>query len=101
VQIKPVPPWNHAKGHFEIIAKFDGGPGLPGVIAGGLDTAPAQASLVFETGDVIALPAMEREGDLGEGFECLLGVNPGGGITILSETVGLFYFLSIHDGSPG
>ena len=50
-----------------------------------------QAEVVLKAADVVALPAVEGNGDVGEFFEGLFGIYSGILILALSEFVGAFY----------
>jgi hypothetical protein len=61
VQVEAVPARNEAVGPVEILAQLDRRAGFARVVAGGHDAAAQPAIRVFETTDIIALPAVQAD----------------------------------------
>ena len=74
-------------GLVEVCAEFVGVAGFAGVVSGGGDAA-AEGGGGFEAGDVVALPAVEGDGDGGECGEGFVGVYAEGGVLFFGEGVG-------------
>ena len=63
VEIEAMVSRDHAQGCFDVAAQFGDGARLAWVIAGGLDAAAGeQRARPLETADVVALPAVQRDG---------------------------------------
>ena len=60
------------------------------VTAGKKDEAAKLLPGVLEAADIIPLPAMNGDGDVGKLLECFSGVHAQGGIAFFGEAVGLF-----------
>ena len=67
---------DQALGLLDILAYLLDITGLAGIVTGSLDTARKLAVRVFETGYVIRLPAVQREGDILQFLQCLVGIDP-------------------------
>lgn len=89
VQVQAVFAGNEGERHFQIGSEFFGGAGFAGVISGNGDAAAEGLGGVFEAGDVVALPAVEGDGDGGELAEGGFGIDAEGGVAFLSEAVGV------------
>ena len=66
--------------------QFLGRARLAGVISRCLNTA-AQRSVGFKTADIVSLPAMNGDGDIGKAGERLFGVYAEGGVCLFCEFV--------------
>ena len=67
---------DQALGLLDILAYLLDITGLAGIVTGSLDTARKLAVRVFETGYVIRLPAVQREGDILQFLQRLVGIDP-------------------------
>ncbi len=88
VQVEAVCAGQQAVDHVQVAAQFVGVAGFAGVVAGGGDAAGERAAGVLEAAHVIALPAVQGEGDGGEGVEGGIGVHAQGGVALFGEGVG-------------
>ena len=76
---------------IEIGAKFIGGAGLAGVVAGDGEAAAEFVTRVLETADVVALPAVQRNGDGLQPLERAFGVDAQRGIAFFRQRKGAFH----------
>jgi hypothetical protein len=90
VEVEAVPAGNERQRLLEVGAQFIGRAGLARVIAGDGQPAAGRGAGVFKAADVVALPAVNRDGDAGEGLECGVGVHTGLGVAFAGEAVGAF-----------
>jgi hypothetical protein len=93
MEVEPVLSGDHRQRGVEVATEFIGRAGAAGVVAGHGQTAADRSPLGFEPADVVALPAMQRHGDLRQGRESLLGVHPESLVTLTRELVGGFDLL--------
>ena len=70
--------------------------GLARIVAGGLNAARQLAVLIFESGHVVRLPAVQRQGDTLQFFQCLVGIDSDGRIPLAGDAVSLFDQLGFH-----
>ena len=69
-------PRNQSGSLIEVSLQFPNAPRAPGVIAGRLNAAAAGGfRMIFKPGNIIALPAMERNWDGSEGFKGSFGID--------------------------
>src|SRR5262245_52797600 len=67
---------------IEVIAQFVGVACAAGVIAGDGESTADFVAGVFEAADIIALPALERDGDGGEAAQGAVNIDSRGGVTL-------------------
>ena len=88
VDIQAVLARNERKRLVEVGAEFLNRARLAGVVAGGLNAAAFEFRAgFFEPADIIALPAMQGDRRLGEGFEGGFGVHAEGGVLFAGRGV--------------
>ena len=97
VQVEPVRSRNQAQRGVEVSAEFLGGAGFAGIIAGRLNASAAQGRRrMFESADIIALPAMQGNWECFKRFQGRVSVHAQCGILLFCERVTLFNLLRIH-----
>ena len=82
---------------FDVLAHFVDVAGFAGIVTGSLDTAGELSVGVFETGHVVGLPAVQRQGYFGDLFEHGIGIDADFGIARFGGFVG-FQNLSFFHG---
>ena len=70
---------------FEVGAQFVRRAGLAGVVAGDREPAAEFVARVFESADVVALPAMQGDRDRRHFLECAATSTPSASIPFLGE----------------
>jgi hypothetical protein len=93
VQIEAVFAGNAGERFPGVRAEFIRRPGLARLISGGNEPAAERAAEVFEAADIIALPAVEGDGDFGELGQHAIDVHADFGIAVLGETKRFLYVL--------
>ena len=81
VQVEAVSAGNEGKGLLQIGAQLVRRAGLAGIIAGGDQPAAQRRAEIFKPADVIALPAMEGNGNARQRLQGVVNVHADGGIT--------------------
>ena len=81
---------------FDVFAHFFDVAGFAGIVAGSLNTARKLAVRVFETGYVVRLPAVQRQGYFGDLFQYGVGIDTDFGIACFGGLVGLLDFCVFH-----
>ncbi len=74
--------------HIQVLAQFIGGARLAGIIAGGGDPAAQFAAGVFKAADIVALPAVQADGNFFQAGEGFFGIHAQGGVAFFGEVVG-------------
>ena len=90
MEVEAVAAGNGRKGLLEVRPQFVRRAGFAGVVTGNGQSAAKLLPGVLEAADIIPLPAMNGDGDVGKLLECFSGVHPQGGIAFFGEAVGLF-----------
>ncbi len=90
VQVHSVFAGNQKKGLLQISPQLVRCSRLAWIIAGDRQAAAEFSAGVLESAHVISLPAMERDGDSGELFQCLVGVHALLGVAFLRQREGPF-----------
>src|SRR5690606_23749609 len=90
VEVEAVASRDQREGLLEVGPEFVGGAGAPGVAAGDGEAAARRAVAALETGDIIALPAMDRDGDAREPGERGVGVHAEREVALARGCVGRF-----------
>src|SRR5665647_2816355 len=97
VEVDPVAAGDEGERLLEVGPELLDGAGLAGVSTGDLQAAPSQAAgLLLEAADVVALPAVKRQGDRLQTPQGLLGVDALLGIPVPSQKVRIFDMCRIH-----
>ena len=90
VQIETLWPRDQAQRLLKVGAEFFCIARFARVVAGRLDTAGQASRRVFETGDVVTLPAVHGDGQTVQLAQGLLDIHADGGVALLSNFPGLF-----------
>ena len=85
VEIQAMFAGNQRIGFFQIGAQFIRRARLARIIAGGDESAAERAAEIFKAAHIVALPAVQRDGDLREGFQRVVNVHAEGGVTFLGQ----------------
>ena len=91
VEVQSMFAGNQRERFIQIRAQFIRGPRFARIVSGRNQSAAEARSCVFEAANVIALPAVEGDGNGGEFFEGLFGIYSGILILALSEFVSAFH----------
>jgi len=96
VQIEPVPAWDKRKNLLEIVAQFQRCPSFAGVAA--RDGEPATKGLlgIFIAADIVALPAMNRDGDPGKFVQSRFRIHAQFGVALLCQAIVLLQLFGFH-----
>jgi len=86
-----MPARNEGEGLVEVSPKFVRGSGPPKVMAGDGEAAAEGGGAVFEPGYIIALPAMEGDGEAGQGAQGTGDIHVQVGVALAGEGEGLFF----------
>ena len=78
---------------LEVRPQFGGGAGFAGIIAGDGQPATEFRAGALEAADIVALPAVDGDGDAGQLFEGLVGIHAKRGVAFPGQTIGLFNLL--------
>ena len=95
VQVQAVAAGDQRQGLVQVRAEFNRGPGFAEVVAGDGHAAAQLRAGALETADIVALPAMEGEGDSGELLEGAVGVDAQGGVAFFGQGVGALDILGL------
>ena len=90
VQIETLWPRDQAQRLLKVSAEFFCIARFARVVAGRLDAACQASRRVFETGDVVTLPAVHGDGQTVQLAQGLLDIHADGGVALLSNFPGLF-----------
>ncbi len=90
VQVQAFWPRDQAQGQFQIGPQLGGVTRLARIVTCGLDAAGQRTAWVLKPGDIIALPAVHRDGQTVELTQSLLDIHAHGGETLFSQFPGLF-----------
>ena len=90
VQVEAMAAGSQRHGLLEVRAQFARRAGFAGIIAGDGEAAADRAAGVFEAADVIALPAVDGNGNAAQDLARLVGVDAEGGVTFFGELIGGF-----------
>ena len=97
VEVEPVAAGDEGEGLLEVGPELLDGAGLARIGAGHLEAAPGQAGvLLFEAADVVALPAVEGQGDRLQARQGFLGVDAALGVAVAGRKIGFFDSRRIH-----
>ena len=96
VQVQTMLAGDEGERPVEVGAEFVGRAGFAGIISRGHNAAGERAAEILEAADVVALPAVERDGDFGELLEDGVGVDPEGGIAFAGKLVGGGNLFGVH-----
>src|SRR5262249_52590155 len=99
VQVDAVPAGDQVQRLVQVGAQLVGVARLAGVVAGGLDAAAGQADVVLEAPDVVALPAVQGNGDAAQHVQRPVGADAEAGVTVAGPLVASFNGGIAH-GSP-
>jgi hypothetical protein len=88
VEVEPVLARDDGECGVEIAAEFIGSASPTGIVAGHGEAAADRAPLVFKAAHVVALPAVQRHGNLGESGARLVGVHAERLISLAGDLVG-------------
>ena len=89
VEVHPVPPGDHRQRALQVGTQLGRRPGPPGMGAGDRQSAARRSRPVaFEALHVVALPALERDGDAGQRRQGRLGVDARGQVTAPGHAIG-------------
>ena len=88
VQVEALGAGDQCHGLFGVLAQLRGRLGFARIVAGRLDAAAQRDVGHFETGDVVALPAVHRYRDGGKCLEGGVGINAGEGVALFCLVVG-------------
>ena len=87
VQVDAMGAGHERQGRCIVGAQFIGCAGLAGVVAGDRQAAAHVDAQVFKTGVVVALPAVQRDGHLGQLLEGPIGVDAQVGVALLRRCI--------------
>ena len=99
VKVEPMLARNQGERLDQVGTQFVGVPRLAGIVAGDGDSAAQRLARDLESADVIALPAVERDGDLRESSKRRLDIDTNLGISFDRQTKPTGeWVLGIHHG---
>ena len=90
MQVEAVLAGNERQRFGRVGAKFIGRARFAGIIARGHDAAGERAAEIFKAAHVVALPAMQRDGNFLQAFQHPVRVHADGGVAFPGEGEGLF-----------
>ena len=96
VQVQPVFARHERQRQVQISAQFFRRAGLAGIVAGHGQTVAQRTAGVFETAHVVALPAVQRNGNRRESFQRMVHVHTQRGITLPGQDKSLFNIVVSH-----
>ncbi len=88
MEIYALPAGNLHKRSLKIAAQFVGVAGASRIVAAGLDSARQFSRRVLEAAHIVALPALNRDGNLIQGLKQIVCVNSNCGVTFPGQLVG-------------
>ena len=100
VEIQTLHAGNKGKGFVDVASEFFRCACPSGIVAGGENSAGSASGIRFESPDVIALPAVERDRNGGEFFQCRVGIDADGGIILFGGPVIVFRTFCGHHTAP-
>ena len=78
-------------GLLQVGAQLVAGAGPAGVVARDEDPAAGQAAGILQAVVVVALPAMQRDGDAAQPVQGLLGIDAEVGVVLLGQGIAFFH----------
>ena len=88
--------WNERERFREVTAKFVSRSRFAGIIAGHCQPATQRGLRVLESPNVIALPAMKRNGGFSQRLDGTIDVHSQSAVTFLCEGESLLEFVLLH-----
>ena len=80
--------WNEREGFIQVLAQFIKRARLAGVVAGGLNAATAKCpAFLLKSADVVALPAVQRDGNRFESFQGRFSIDAPRGVDLLCREI--------------